>query len=225
MQPEKPPDQQCLSHCSETLGEPQICWPKAKSMDFELWIPKQFGSTFSYRSIQWYSLDWQSPRLPGSKRSYKTVHVRGSWFQTFYFPPWFSRGKIYWPSSHATKPCCFSWLFSRSLWRQTKALWNFVLEYFFRHGAIKVSLLYNDGLLCLKFQSSAFIQTKKSINILLFMDNVKIPLFAGGSSFFLQLPLFYRNMKEIKIHLKEKNYCLLLTLQTSQGQNLAHRRF
>lgn len=36
------------------------------------------------------------------------------------------------------------------------------------------------------------------------MDNVKIPLFVGGSSFFLQLPLFYRNMKEIKIHLKEK---------------------
>lgn len=57
------------------------------------------------------------------------------------------------------------------------------------------------------------------------MDNDKIPLFIGDSSFFLQLPLFYRNMKEIKTHLKEKNYRLLLTWQTSQGQNTAHGRF
>lgn len=57
------------------------------------------------------------------------------------------------------------------------------------------------------------------------MDNDKIPLFIGDSSFFLQLPLFYRNMKEIKTHLKEKNYRLLLTWQTSQGQNTVHGRF
>lgn len=57
------------------------------------------------------------------------------------------------------------------------------------------------------------------------MDNGKIPLFFGGSSFFLQLPMFYRNMKEIKTHLKEKIYHLLLTWQASQGQNIAHMRF
>lgn len=54
------------------------------------------------------------------------------------------------------------------------------------------------------------------------MDNGKIPLFVGGSSFFLQ---FYMNVKEIKTYLKEKNYHLLLTWKTSQGQSIAHRSF
>lgn len=57
------------------------------------------------------------------------------------------------------------------------------------------------------------------------MDNDKIPLFVGGLSFLFQLTLFYRNMKEIKTHLKEKIYLLLLIWQTSQDQNIAHRRF
>jgi len=42
------------------------------------------------------------------------------------------------------------------------------------------------------------------------MDNDKNPLLVCGLSFLLQLPLFYRNMKEIKTHLKEKIHLLLL---------------
>lgn len=44
------------------------------------------------------------------------------------------------------------------------------------------------------------------------MDNGKIPLFVGGSSFFLPLPMFYRNMKEIKTHLKEKKITIFFLL-------------
>lgn len=70
-----------------------------------------------------------------------------------------------------------------------------------------------------------YINQNQSINILFFMDNDKIPLFLGGSSFLLQLPLFYRKMKEIKTHLKETIYLFLLIWQTSQGQNIARGRF
>lgn len=57
------------------------------------------------------------------------------------------------------------------------------------------------------------------------MDNDRILLFVGGSSFLLQLLLFNRNTKEIKTHLKEEIYLLLVIWQIRQGQNIAHERF